>query len=119
MNGILTLERIHEGSDRWISFNPPLRVEYFVDDNKDVLVVYDFGMTDTFSIKPDKNIHIGKTTDPAFGIEKTVEFDLFHAFMHTSDDPNYTHLHWALFAFLKDRVTCCDHEEPYKPRYVP
>ena len=32
------------------------------------------------------------------------QFDIAHAFGHFDEDPNYTHKHWALKSWLKDRV---------------
>jgi hypothetical protein len=123
LTGILTLNRIHEGPDRWIAFDKPLIVDYTIDVEKKIAyVTYDFGMNDEFSIDPVSNFCCKPTEDSAdlpYNVERTVKFDLFHAFMHTSEDPNYGHRHWALFAFLKDRVTCKDHESPYKPTHVP
>jgi hypothetical protein len=117
MEGRLTINRIYEGSDRWIAFEPALVIEYTIDIEKKLAdFTYDFGMSDRVNLDPAKNFCC-KTNDLQFSLEKSIEFDLFHAFMHTSDDPNYSHTHWALFAYLKDRVTCKDHEEPYKPNH--
>ena len=33
-----------------------------------------------------------------------IQYDLGHAFFHYEGDPNYTYYHWALKAWLKDRV---------------
>jgi hypothetical protein len=33
-----------------------------------------------------------------------IQYDLGHTFFHYEGDPNYTYYHWALKAWLKDRV---------------
>lgn len=120
LTGALTIHRIYEGSDRWIAFDKPLVVDYTIDIEKKIAyITYDFGMSDEFSLDPAKNFCCRTSVDLPYSVERTVEFDLFHAFMHTAEDPNYGHRHWALFAFLKDRVTCKDHEAPYNPTHVP
>jgi hypothetical protein len=46
--------------------------------------------------------------DPLKTIMATIKFDLMHAFFHYQGDPNYTHLHWALYGNLEDRVELRD-----------
>ena len=97
-------------------FTPPLKIEWTAYRNEHplgptttVYVDYDFGLTDKF--KPYASItggwHYNDITinTPLPEIVKAfVQYDLFHAFCHTSMDPNYSHLHWAIYGNLKDRV---------------
>lgn len=46
-------------------------------------------------------------------VMKQIEYDLGHAFFHYEGDPNYTYYHWALCAWLKDRVILDDGEDLY------
>jgi len=116
--GTLTLEFAIESEDsydsRRLEFNPPLTVEWSVyeeeGNGKVAHVYYDFGLHDTFSVEPDKNcLLLGyyglRAVSPVQEmVEKNVIFDLFHAFTHCDMDPNYTHLHWALYGNLKDKT---------------
>lgn len=100
-----------EEADR-LEFNLPLIVEWmaFIKDNVvTVYVDYDFGMTDKF--RPYESIKggwcyndINEKTPLDEIVKSFVQYDLFHAFCHTPLDPNYSHLHWALYGNLKDRV---------------
>jgi hypothetical protein len=98
-------------------FTPPLKIEWGAWKSNDgddcgnirVFVDYDFGLTDKFS--PYKSIGKGwcynditKDTPLPEIVKAFVQYDLFHAFCHTPIDPNYSHLHWALYGNLKDRV---------------
>jgi hypothetical protein len=96
-----------------LMFNPPLKVKWscWLNEHtgRHVYINYDFGLTDRFD--PYKSIGSGwhyneiQMDTPLPEIVKAfVQYDLFHAFCHTSCDPNYSHLHWALFGNLKDRV---------------
>jgi len=43
-----------------------------------------------------------------------IKYDLGHAFFHYEGDPNYTHYHWALAGWLKDRVEAVDESADWK-----
>lgn len=74
--------------------------------SRSAYVIFDFGMSSIIQLDSRKNcIFMGRDdlsdNDKMF---EDVKFDLFHAFFHYVDDPNYTHYHWALYGNLKDRV---------------
>lgn len=111
MEGTFSFEWLDE-CDQLI-FNPPLEIEWRAWSKDGVVTVYvdyDFGLTDKF--RPYESINKGwyyggidKDTPLADIVKEFIRYDLFHAFCHTSLDPNYGHLHWALYGNLKDRVT--------------
>jgi len=110
---------------RRLEFNPPLEVEWsaYNDSRNDlnmlmVYVDYDFGLTDKFS--PYSSMfhgwhYNGTTNDTPLDevVKSFIQYDLMHAFFHCSDDPNYTHLHWALYGNLKDQTTIIDPDDNY------
>lgn len=116
--GTLTLTFAVEQEDLYdysrLEFDPPLEIKWSVyedEKGKMAYVDYDFGMTDRFSIDTDKNFltwgYGGLTQEkltPENIVERTVIFDLFHAFTHCDMDPNYGHLHWALYGNLKHKT---------------
>jgi hypothetical protein len=108
---------ISEGDYAKIFFNPPLEISYFYDPEKDYIanIDFDFGL----------NVDIGYNsfiTDEYKTIEekilKTIEFELFHAFMHYNGDPNYSTLNWALFGNLAFRVKCVEDYGYYKETWT-
>jgi len=93
----------------------PLKIEVFLGDEEDpsALAVYDFGMEDRIAVTKDKNClydYAGGNAecDPIKTVFSSIKFDLMHAFFHYQGDPNYSHLHWALYGNLKERVTADD-----------
>lgn len=110
----VTLTEIDEGM-RHIEFSPPLGIAIFEgyedEENDYVLIEYDFGMSLQFPIAPAKNFLMSEDDSIEDIVRKTATFDLFHAFFHTSLDPNYKPYHWALYGNLKDRVTLKEDEE--------
>ena len=119
-SGEFVFEEIHEGEGRSLTFFPPLRVVWdtYVDhhpagDTTTAYIEMDFGME--YKIKPvaTKNggwhyDEINKDSTNEEVIKTIIKFDLFHAFCHTSLDPNYGIIHWALYGNLKDRVIIKD-----------
>ncbi len=112
-----TLLQLREGL-LTLTFDPPLRVDWSVfrdsshpaGDITTAYVTFDFGMT--YEILPifTKNNGWGyngvnKDSTIEEVIVSVIRYDLFHAFTHYQGDPNYTHLHWALYGNLKDNVT--------------
>lgn len=114
---------------RTLIFNPPLVIEYdiyeknnpdgtmnFTDDVKTLgYATFDFGLEVEIALDPEHNFltkgaYEGLTneSDVIDVLMYSLFFDLFHAFCHTSLDPNYTHYHWALYGWLKDRGTVID-----------
>jgi hypothetical protein len=116
---------IAEGNRKIDFGDKPLKIEWTAYKNEHplgptttVYVDYDNGMTDEF--KPYSSIHSGwgyggvtKDTPLEDIIKSFVKYDLFHAFFHISDDPNYSHLHWALYGNYKDRVDATEDESEY------
>jgi hypothetical protein len=121
--GIFVFNEIEEGEDK-IVFNPPLNVSYQIFEkidkesgkenyNQDSSIMgfarYDFGMDIEVSLSEDNMLTSGyhgltKESPPEEILMKSIMFDLFHAFLHPSEDPNYTHYHFALLGWLKDRA---------------
>jgi len=134
MSGKFIFQAIQEGSDeslRQIYFNPPLVIEYSIYDkiDKDTgkecypedvpmmgYATFDFGMEIHIPLDIKNNWlttgngglgYEGLTveSDPIDVVMKTIWFDLFHAFFHPSEDPNYSHYHWALRGWLEERAS--------------
>lgn len=128
-NGKFIFEGIREGegeSLRQIYFNPPLVIHYSIFDKIDKetgkenypddiplmgYVTFDFGMEVQFPLDVEHN-HLANgyegltpDADPIDILMKTVWWDLFHAFFHIKEDPNYSHFHWALIGHLDARAT--------------
>jgi hypothetical protein len=109
---------------RVIEFNPPLIVEYSIWEKKnaeggdnypeDVPIMayatYDFGMELMTPLDVKNNWlangyeGLSKDSTPEDILMKTLFYDLFHAFCHIPEDPNYSHYHWALRGWLKERA---------------
>lgn len=103
----IILEKITE-SDQVITFNPPLVVQIYKVKKQTHTeyadVVFDFGLRTDVAYE---NWLTSKVTgDWIEKTKKVIEFELFHAFHHIHEDPNYGTLHWALFGNLAHRVEC-------------
>lgn len=119
--GSFSFSKIEEDGYRFIEFSTPLEVWWCLYQNpttghRTAYVDYDFGLSDTFCpyqsiIKGWRYDNITTETQPEEIIRAFVKYDLFHAFFHYNQDPNYTHLHWALYGNLKDRVKLIDGED--------
>ena len=127
--GIFVFKDIQEseGEDsRIITFDPPLRIEYTILEkiDKDTgkenyeeeghimgFAVFDFGMLTKIALDYEHNSlthgYEGLTQDspPQEVLMRSLMFDLFHAFCHPPEDPNYGTFHWALAGWLQDRAT--------------
>jgi hypothetical protein len=111
-------ETIYEGYNH-IRFKKPLVINCYCINSTDnghltAFYSFDFGMDSQTPLEKEHNF-ILMHSDNLSNEEKIafdVIFDLFHAFFHTSEDPNYSYKHWALYGNLKDRVeTGEDYEE--------
>lgn len=95
-----------------VEINPPLKIDIWIDLNEEVgNYTYDFGMFDKRPLKEKGESGLPNflyDKDPIKMVVNNVVFDLEHAFNHTDIDPNYTHLHWALRAELRNRVKAWD-----------
>ncbi len=117
-----TLLEIWEGYTS-ITFNPPMRVDFSVWEEpgaKIDYVTYDFGMDFKINLDAQRrswwSYGLDWKKDPSNEeiINAIVRFDLFHAFTHYQGDPNYSHLHWALYGNLKDRCKVTEHFEKFE-----
>lgn len=93
-----------------ITCKEPIYIDVYYVDRK-IKVVYfqwDFGMEGKVGLNSFNIEHLK-------GLKKKILadiiFDIGHAFFHYEGDPNYTHYHWALKAWLKDRVETKDYYE--------
>lgn len=126
--GKFIFEGIQEGEGegkRIIKFNPSLVIEYSIynkidketgvenfPDDVDIkgFATFDFGMNIETSLDARHNSllngYLGLTPDSELEdiFMKTIMYDLFHAFFHIPQDPNYNHYHWALYGWLKERA---------------
>lgn len=86
-----------------ITCKEPIYIDVYYVDRKAKIVyfIWDFGMDGTVSLN---NFNIKNIKGLKNKILADVIFDIGHAFFHYEGDPNYTHYHWALRAWLKDRV---------------
>ncbi len=129
LKGKYIFEAIQEGEGegkRTIQFNPPLVIEYSIYDKIDVdtgkenfsddvgvkgYATFDFGMEYETALDSKHNFltngYLGLTKDsqPENIFMKTIMYDLFHAFFHIPQDPNYLHYHHALYAYLRERAS--------------
>lgn len=99
-------DRISEDSSE-ILFTYPLEIDYWVVSKKDnlAMVYFDFGLRTEIYYNNWLTKNIENIDDK---IKKIIEFEIFHAFMHTIEDPNYSVLNWALFGNLFYRVKCLE-----------
>ena len=128
MTGKFIFQGIQEGegeSSRQIFFSPPLVVEFSIYDkiDKDTgkenypedmpmkgYATFDFGMEVEHALDAEHNCLVNgyegltKDSSPTDILMKSIFFDLFHAFFHIPEDPNYSHYHWALRGWLKERA---------------
>ena len=88
----------------------PIYVDVYHVDRKEKVVYFtwDFGMDGTVSLN---NFNIQHVKGLKNKILKDIIFDIGHAFFHYEGDPNYTHYHWGLRGWLKDRVKTNDFEQ--------
>ena len=126
------IQESHGDSRIVISFNPPLIVEYTIweKQNKitgkdsypeDVPVMgfatYDFGMEMNTPLDVEHNWlargYGGLTPESSLEdiLMYSLIYDLFHAFCHCEQDPNYSHYNWALRGWLKERATVKDYSD--------
>ena len=126
-NGVYIFKDIQEtvGGDI-ISFIPPLIVKYNIWPKKDEetgkecysedtpfmgYATYDFGMEMNTPLSPDHNFlsdgYCGLTKESPMEdiLMYSVIYDLFHAFCHITEDPNYSHYYWALAGWLNERAS--------------
>jgi len=92
-----------------VRFLEPVSVEIWPH-GSEVDYYWDFGMRDFldedwFMLKDYKS-----TKDKVI---RMCQFDIAHAFGHIEEDPNYTHKHWALKGWLKDRLKFYEPEEDF------
>ena len=119
-----------EGDKRSIKFNPPLIVAYTIWDRIDkdtglqnfeadvpmmgIATFIDFELTMETPLDPEHNWltngynGLTKDSSPEDILMGSIIFDLFHSFFHEKQDPNYSHYHHALYAYLKDRAIIKD-----------
>ena len=84
-------------------------VTHSVVDERLLFAVTDYGMDICFDRFDNFLVEEGDTDEDI--IIKVLTFDLFHAFCHPCEDPNYSHYHWALYGNLKDRVDVYDQKD--------
>ena len=105
-------------------FKIPLKIRVFLgdkgEDRETALAGYDFGLDDEIPIKKEHNWlynynNDNPECDPVKTVFAAIKFDLMHAFFHYSGDPNYTHLHWALYGNLSDHVDSFEWDEHGNP----
>ena len=88
-----------------ITFKEPIYIDInYVDRHNHIAYFqWDFGMESKVFL--DSFMLISRTPK---GIKNKIlmqiQYDLGHAFFHYEGDPNYTYYHWALYAWLKDRL---------------
>jgi hypothetical protein len=131
-SGTFVFEGVMEGGEgdrRSITFNPPLKVAYTIWEKKDpvsgednytedypmvAFATYDFGLPMETPLDPANNWltngynGLTKDSSPEDILMNSIIFDLFHAFCHETQDPNYAQYHWALVGWLKSRATLKD-----------
>lgn len=129
IEGKFIFKEIKEG-ESVIAFTPPLVVEYSIWDKKNAqggdnypedvktmgYATYDFGMEMMTPLELKHNWLVNgynglsKESTEEDVLMHSLIYDLFHAFCHTEMDPNYTHYHWALYGWLKDRAKVTEPE---------
>ena len=127
--GKFIFESIQEGSGeskRVITFKPQLVINYTIWEKKDPttgkenypedvpvmgFATYDFGLTMNTPLDLEHNWLVdgyeglSKESELSDVLMYSLIYDLFHAFGHDNQDPNYSHYNWALFGWLKHRAT--------------
>lgn len=85
----------------------PIWIDVYYVDRKAKVVhfVWDFGMEGKAGLNNFNVAHLKRLKDK---ILADVIFDVGHAFFHYEGDPNYSHYHWALKAWLRNRVQTTD-----------
>lgn len=86
-----------------VTFKEPIYIDVYYVDRKAKVAYYtwDFGMDGAVNLN---NFNVKNIKGLKNKIAADVYFDIGHAFFHYEGDPNYTHYHWALYAWLKDRL---------------
>jgi hypothetical protein len=86
-----------------ITCKEPIFVDIYSVNRKTKVVYFtwDFGMDGTVGLN---NFNIKRVRGLKNKIIADIIFDIGHAFFHYEGDPNYTHYHWALAGWLKNRV---------------
>jgi len=86
-----------------ISCKEPIYINVYYVDRKVKVVYYtwDFGMNGAVNLN---NFNVKNIKGLKNKIAADIYYDIGHAFFHYEGDPNYTHYHWALYAWLKDRL---------------
>lgn len=125
--GRFVFQGIQEGEGegrRTIIFKPPLNIHYSIWEKKnaeggdnypeDVPILayatYDFGLEMMTPLDAEHNWLVNgyeglsKESPLEDVLMKTLWYDLFHAFCHPTQDPNYSHYNWALKGWLKERA---------------
>ena len=90
-------------------------MEYFID-KKEISLYFNFEAGDMNVHLPFKNgkikrFYIGNwkeykwnSSDIIFFISDYIKFEIYHSFLHTNLDPNYTCLNWAIYGNLINNV---------------
>ena len=94
-------------SDRKIIFDPPFKIVGFKNDDKDeYTVTFDFGMTLYYS-SLDSAPYGTALSDPwHVKMINNVKFELYHSFFHTTMDPNYGPVNYAIWGCLNQDGRC-------------
>lgn len=100
----------------YVEFNPPLVIKGYKHDDT-LFIDYDFGMRDTIEAAG-RSAYFTENAPWTEKIKETVRFDLEHAFFHTSLDPNYTVIYYALLGCLCLRGRTTLHREGDEPRVL-
>jgi hypothetical protein len=104
-----------------VTFNPSININCYGDD-KEFSLQFDFGLTCDFTFE---NRHIVWATNDSWErkIVEWVKFELDHSFFHTSIDPNYSTINYALFGCLclngRALTTTSLNSTPQVIKYIP
>lgn len=105
---------LREGCDR-ITFKEPLVFDcfYVEDDERYAVITFPSGMEKRVGLTFETNCILQDYEKESIEqkICRDVTFDIFHAFFHCPEDPNYTYYHWALYFMLKDNIKCWEVNE--------
>ena len=93
-----------------ITCKEPIFIDIYCVNRKTKVVYFtwDFGMDGTVGLN---SFNIKNLKGLKKKILADIIFDIGHAFFHYEGDPNYTYYHWALYAWLKDRVETKEYYE--------